>query len=396
MIDNARLDLIIAEHRQTLLFVLVAIGVLGLVGTGWVVANPSTSTTTQEVGSERLSTEAPTSAVVVEDGLWEEGTVLEDSPVYLYAATPEVTVTPETSVPDEDTDVTHEVVIHHEADRDGSVFWDETVLLSREDASIEGDVARTETTFELAEVRDRRAEIRDDLTGVGSISTSIEVTAEYDTGENAGEHQLSSSIELGEDAYWFDDDLSDSSDYSETTTIEVQESPNSMVLGGLLLLAVLSFGGAALVRSRDSIDVESARRAVHEQRYAEWISRGSIPMWVGDYHVELDTLEDVVDVAIDTNQRVVHDRQRSLFAVVNGSIVYYYSERGEWEGTAWPKMEFGSRSSSVPSLDSGQSAIDADDLLDLDDDVPDPTDDPTGPPTDDLPDPEDEDAWEQI
>lgn len=73
-------------------------------------------------------------------------------------------------------------------------------------------------------------------------------------------------------------------------------------------------------------------------------------MWIGDYHVSLDTLEDVVDVAIDTNERVVHDTQRGLFAVVNDGVVYYYSDRGLWEETAWPEMD----------LDDGSAVVDAD------------------------------------
>ncbi len=79
-------------------------------------------------------------------------------------------------------------------------------------------------------------------------------------------------------------------------------------------------------------------------------------MWIGDYHVSLDTLEDVVDVAIDTNERVVHDERRGLFAVVNDSVVYYYSDSGLWEETAWPEMD----------LEEQPPVVDADGELDAD------------------------------
>lgn len=397
MIDNPRLDLLIAKHGRLLVIGLLVVGVLALLATGWVVANPPTSTTTEEVNEESVSTEATTSAVVVEDGLWEEGTVLEGSSVYLYDSTPEVTVTPQTTVPSDDASVVHEVWIVHEADRDGSTFWDERNLLDRSAVAVEDGVASSEITFEIDDVRDRRAELDDRLVGVGSIETELEIVVEYDTGRYSDEQTLTSQIELAEQAYWFEeDDLSDTTPHSETATIDVQESPNPVTIGGLLLLAVLAIGSATFVRGRGPIDVESARRAVHEQRYDSWISEGSIPMWVGDYHVELDTLEDVVDVAIDTNERVVHDRQRSLFAVVNGAVVYYYSERGPWEGTTWPKMDFGGGPSPVAGeLDgvSSSSPLDSGDLLDLSG-----TDESGDAPfsTDDLPDPDDDDAWEKI
>ncbi|MFC4542572.1 DUF5305 domain-containing protein [Halosolutus amylolyticus] len=386
MIGNPRLNLLIATYGRSLAIALAVVGVLAVVATGWVVATPSTSTTTQQVNQETVSTETTTSAVVVEDGLWESGTRLVDSSVYTFAATPNLTITPRTAVASSEASVIHEVRIRHEAARDGSVFWEETVPQSRTEASVVDGVATSETTITVDDVRDQRAALEDDLVDVGSITTSIEVVVEYDTGTYADEQVLSSPVRMTEDAYWLEEPLEDSTDHSETATIEVQESPNAPAIGVLLLVAVLSFGGAAFVYTRGPIDVDAARRAVYEQRYAEWISRGSIPMWVGDYHVELDTLEDVVDVAIDTNERVVNDRQRDLFAVVNGNVVYYYSDRGQWEGTAWPKMEFGDQSSPVtgdsgatpvpPSIDGGS--------------------DPIGPPDDDLPDPDDDDAWERI
>lgn len=66
-------------------------------------------------------------------------------------------------------------------------------------------------------------------------------------------------------------------------------------------------------------------------------------------------------------------------------MVYYYPDHGQWEGTVWPKMEFGEQPSPVtddsgpalvpPSIDGGAAS--------------------TGPPEDDFPDPDD-DAWERV
>ncbi|TYL38351.1 hypothetical protein CV102_11080 [Natronococcus pandeyae] len=379
MIENPRLDLLIAEHGRTLTIVLVGIGLLALLATGWVAATPATSTTTQEVDQESIATETTTSAIVVEDGPWEEGTELEDSPVYVLSATPELTLTPETSVPTDETSVTHEVQVHHEAERDGSVFWDETEQQSRMSASVEDGVASSEATIDVEAVRDRQTELQEEFDGVGTIRTVVQVVVEYETGTYSGEQVLVTSLQTTEEAYWLEESLADSTEHSQTAQMEVQESPNTAVIGGLSLVAAIALAGAAVVVTRGPIDVDTARRSIHEHRYAEWISRGSIPMWVGDYHVALDSLEDVVDVAIDTNERVVHDEQRGLFAVVNGEVVYYYAERGQWEQTAWPELELGT-----------QSAVD--DEVDEPPTVPTPREDLS----EDLPDPDDDDAWDQI
>ena len=66
------------------------------------------------------------------------------------------------------------------------------------------------------------------------------------------------------------------------------------MIGGLSILGTLSLVAAGVVARRPPVDEEAARRAVHEKRYAEWISQGSIPMWVGNHHISLDALEDVI------------------------------------------------------------------------------------------------------
>jgi hypothetical protein len=375
VIDNPRLDLVIADRGRILAITLALVGVLALVGAGWVAATPGTSTTTEEVDRETVATEATTSATVVEDGPWEAGTELEDNPVYTLPETPELTVAAETSVPSDDAEVVHEVRVRHEAEHEDAVFWEETVRDERTPATVEDGIARSETAIDVASLAADRTDVEAEFEGVGTVRTVLEVVAVYDTGTHADEQTLSSTLELTEEAYWLEEtELEASTDHSETAQVEVGESPNGAVVAGLAAVGLLALGGAGVVHTRRPVDTESARRSVHERRYAEWISEGSIPMWVGDYHVELDTLEDVVDVAIDTNARVVHDRQRGLFAVVNDDVVYYHSERGKWERTAWPELEL------------GNATAETSDGATL------PAEGSVG----ELPDPDDDDAWERI
>ena len=358
MIDNPRLDLLLAKHGRAIAIVLVAIGALAFLASGWAVANPSTSTSPQ-YADERVSSDVGTSAVVVQDGtLWNEGQRLENSGVYLFNATPELTVRPETELtnqtagaPVDDGNVSHELTIRLEASRDGETFWNETETLIDESPSIENGVATSEATIDVERYRDRQREIEREVAGVGNVDVYLEFRAAYDTGTARGVQQTSTTLEVTDDAYWLEESLATSDEHTrQTGTAETTESRNLGLIAGLSMLGTLALAGGAFVARRSPIDEEAARRTVHEQRYAEWISRGSIPMWIGDYHVSLDTLEDVVDVAIDTNERVVHDTQRGLFAVVNDGVVYYYSDRGLWEETAWPEMD----------LEEGAGVVDAD------------------------------------
>ncbi|NUB89814.1 DUF5305 domain-containing protein [Haloterrigena sp. SYSU A121-1] len=358
MIDNPRLDLVLAKYGRSIVVVLVGIGILAFLASGWVVATPSTSTSHQ-YADERVSSDVDTSAVVVRNGtLWNEGDRLENSGVYILNASPELTLRPETRLtnataeaPVDDGTVSHELTLRFEATREGTAFWNETRTLVDESPAVENGVARSETTIDVESVRDRQREIERELSGVGTVDVRLEFRAAYETGAGRGVQEASTTLEITDDAYWMADSLSASDErrYRTGTTVTT-ESRNLGLIAGLSLLGTLSLAAAVSLARRSPVDEAAARRAVHERRYAEWISRGSIPMWIGDYHVSLDTLEDVVDVAIDTNERVVHDTQRGLFAVVNDGVVYYYSDRGLWEETAWPEMD----------LDDGSAVVDAD------------------------------------
>ncbi|ELY54004.1 DUF5305 domain-containing protein [Natronolimnohabitans innermongolicus] len=391
MIDNPRLELVLAEHGRTIAIGLIAIGVLALVATGWVVATPSTSTTVQ-YGDERVSSDVETSAVVVQDGaLWSEGDRLENSGVYMLEDSPELTLEPTTELqntsdrtPIDDGVVDHELTLRFEATRDDSVFWNETHTLIDGSPTVEDGAATSETTIDVDAYRDRQQELESALSGVGAVDLRLEFRAEYDTGTTEGVHTASSPLEVTDDAYWLEESLSATDENTvQTGTEETTEPRNLTAIAALSLLGTLAIAGGVFAARRSPIDEAAARRAVHERRYAEWISRGSIPMWIGDYHVSLDTIEDVVDVAIDTNERVVHDTQRGLFAVVSDGVVYYYSDRGLWEETAWPEMDLEDQS----AVADAEPPITPDDLeLEGSDEFADPEDG-----FDD-----DEDVWQQL
>lgn len=390
MIDNPRLDLLLAEYGRPVMIVLVVVGAVALLASGWVVANPTTSTT-DRYGEERVSSDVGTSAVVVQNGtLWNEGDRLENSDVYMINATPVLTVEPQTRLVNGtdgtpfDGDVTHELVLRYEATRDGQSFWNETHTVIDESPDLEDGVATSQATLDVEAYRERQRQIERELSGVGSVDLELVLRVEYDTGTNRGTQQASTGLQITDNAYWLAESPSASDEHThQTGTEETTESRSLAAIAGLSLLGTLSLASAAFVARRSPIDEAAARRAVHEQRYAEWISRGSIPMWIGDYHVSLDTLEDVVDVAIDTNERVVHDQQRGLFAVVNDGVVYYYSDRGLWEETAWPEMDLEGQ----PAVVNGEPALSTDDVeLEGSDEFADPDDG-----FDD-----DEDVWQKL
>jgi len=105
-------------------------------------------------------------------------------------------------------------------------------------------------------------------------------------------------------------------------------NPLGYVLAGGLGLGLLVVAGIVAVSYRRGFDRQRLEQRVHELRYSEWISTGSIPDAFTETTISIDSLEGLVDVAIDTDNRVIHDGDHNVYVVVSGSAVYYYSPDG--------------------------------------------------------------------
>jgi hypothetical protein len=338
LIDDPRAKLLIANHGRRVMIALAVAGLLALIVAAGIALTPPTTMATEQTDRQTIETTGAVSADVVDEEEWNG--ILEDGSTYLIDASPVVDIEPRTTAPD-GTQVTHEVIIQIEGSRDGEVFWYEEEVLAEEEITVEDGEATSSVSIDVVELQQDLADLQQRLAGVGSVQTSVHLRTEYDTGRYQGELTTSSNLIVTDRAYWFESDLSDSASPDTTVTVERTESPNWLAVSLSGLVGLLLLTGAGTVRAADpeSMDIDSIKQEIHRRRYADWISTGSIPMWVGNNYIELDTLEDVVDVAIDTKERVVHDRRRDLFAVITDNVVYYYNKVGNWEEGAWPSMD---------------------------------------------------------
>jgi hypothetical protein len=338
---SPRSRLLLARHGKTVALSLAVVALVALVAAGLSIAAPGTTEVSEERDRETVATDVGTSAVVTaDDSLYGEGTTLEDKSRYLLSDTPELSIEVRTDAPD-GTELTHELVLVTTASADDETFWEDRETLLEETHTVDGDPVSSGTEIDVRELSESVEETDERLSNVGNVELTLSLRTTYDTGTYTDEQTSAVLFELTDDAYWLDGSLSEESEHSEVVVSEIEEEPDLLVGAGLALLGIVSGAGSAFAwrHREDAVDVGALTQQVHSRRHAEWISRGQIPMWMGKDYVRLDTLEDVVDVAIDTNQRVVHDTERDLHAVIQGDVVYYYSLAGTWEEVAWPKME---------------------------------------------------------
>lgn len=329
---------VVAQYGVLIAVGFAVIGVLAVGGAWSVYASPATYEVTEPVDEQQFGTGMATSAVVTGNStLYEQGTTLQDRPAYFYNATPDLTVGVTASVPDDrEVAVDQRLVLRHVAERGGAPFWERQRVLATSSETVTDGEATMNTTIDMQAVRRNVAETRSAIGGIGSFRTELHLQVEYTTASADDELAAVTPIALTDRAYWVDGDLTANQSHTDEVTREVAESPNlgrTLLFGGFgggfLLLAI---GVAAL--QRREFDLESIEMELTRSRYEEWISRGEIPTKAEKQYITIDSLEDLVDIAIDSNKRVIYDTTYETYGVVDGDDVYYYTEGadefGEW------------------------------------------------------------------
>lgn len=334
----ARSKWVIAKYGVVIAFVLAAIGVLAVGGAVSSYTSPTTEEVVETVDEQTFTTGTDTSAVVVGDSsLYDRGETLRNKPVYFYNVSSNATLHVRTAVPDDRAvDVSHRLVLRHVAARSNEPFWESRRVLGTTDGTATDGNASMSVTIDMRRVRRTVAEKRAEIGNIGTFQTQLRLVVEYRTESADGTLTASAPVVLTSRAYWFEGSLEASRTHTETRTRTVQKPPDAigaLLLGGfgsgVLLLAV---GIAAL--SRREFDLNRIEMEITRSRYDEWISRGEIPTKAEKQYIPIDTLEDLVDIAIDSNKRVIYDTSYDTYGVVDVDLVYYYAAGdegfGEW------------------------------------------------------------------
>lgn len=328
MIDNPRLRLTLAAHSRRIVVALAVLAAVCVLLAGWTALTPATETVPEEVDRTQFTTSVDHSATVQSGGSpWERGTTLENHPAYLLSASPELDLAVTTEAPPGAT-VVHDVRLELRVDREGRAVWEETRQLERAERVAEDGSATTEATVDVERVADRVAALEQQFAGLGSVGARVVADASYETDRYDGTLTVTSPLSTSDSFYWVSGDGTASEVETERSTVERQAPVDWSWVLGLLSLGLLSGGAATAVRRyEEPEDVATLRTRLHRRQFDEWISKGSVPrIDHGRDAVALDSLPDLVDVAIDSSSRVVHDEAQSVYAVYAGDVVYYYAQ----------------------------------------------------------------------
>ena len=117
----------------------------------------------------------------------------------------------------------------------------------------------------------------------------------------------------------------------ETVEVLAEPSPlqayGSIVAFGLVVMLLILVAGLRYSGYTKLTDQEQELIAIKQarERFTEWITTGEFPS-EREYEqtVLVDSLEGLVDVAIDTNKRVIEDEQLGVSTVLDDTYIYIY------------------------------------------------------------------------
>lgn len=340
MFEAARLKvaLLLADRGRQLAALLAVVGLCSLAVAGSVVATPETTATPADENEQQFVTTVNTSAVVTGNTtLWPAGTRLWDQPVYVSSATPILDLHANTTVPaDEQVTVETRITLVYRAESDGETVWNRTVTLAERTETVTDGTVQTTTSIDTTRIRERASNYQQEFGRAGDVQVHLTVETSYESAAYTGDLDASSRMAFTDRGYELTDAMADSHARSTTVMREETVPPNPTVYGvfGLLGLCSLVGAGLVVVTTREEIgpavgpdsDPETLREELRHVRYEEWISAGTLPPSAGEDRVELATLGDLVDLAIDSNERVVHDTSRDCYGVLSGTTLYVYHD----------------------------------------------------------------------
>lgn len=288
--------------------------------------------------------------VITEDtAVWSEGEEVTDRPLYYTNVSSDLqgTYTYEYAADSGDLEVTTETYLTIRAIDDGGteeVLWElsEPLETTSTDSLGPDDEHTVEFAVDVDEVAQNVTQIETQLgASEGDIdvrvvsTTDLEGQVQNDEIEQTYDSEM--AILVDGSTFRVTDTEEVSEPHQTTDTVEVPVQPSTTeAVGSVLLfaLALAALTGLVVGRNSGYIEIsEEEREQLQFQRdrdrFDEWITTGTFPS-EREYEstILVDDLTGLVDVAIDTNKRVIEDQQLEVSTVLDEDYVYIYVHPG--------------------------------------------------------------------
>lgn len=326
----------IALYGRTVSIIFVLVGFLAVGGAAYVYLTPGVEEIPpQQTDVRDFETSVEHSATVVNGtALYEEGDRLRNQPRYFFSTTPVLNLSAVAEVPDDrPVTVSHRLVLSIRATANDRPFFERQRVLAADRSTVRDGRYVVNTSLNASDLVAELDTIRNEVGGLGTVSTELRLETSYETESTQGDTyegtlRSTSTVEFAEQGYWLGGNLSDSTTESTTVGGGVRrQGPNMLLVGGLGAAGLVCFvlAGVFAHWSSRKVDLTELKMRIDRSQYSEWISEGDFPAGQGKQYIYIESLEDLVDVAIDTNKRVIYDPEIETYAVADSDIIYYHA-----------------------------------------------------------------------
>lgn len=277
---------------------------------------------------------------------YQRGTKLSDMPVYLRSFSSNLTLSLRTQVP-ENTSVRQSLSLVHRVGHSDDVFWEDSRLVASDGTVVDNGETTVSGVVNIAEVQQKHQEIRSEMEGSGTVETFVVANTTYDTERYQGEMTEEAKLRIDGSSYALNGNLSRREKHTmsvESRTVDEDAvvtlplpfdgaektlAKETGLFAGVGFLSLL-IGFLVAVYGEFGPSRERLRRRLDKERYSEWISVGEIPFGANERKVRMSSLEDLVDVGIDTSKRTIHDKEEGRYGVIDDGVLYYYEDSKEF------------------------------------------------------------------
>ena len=295
----------------------------------------STKTETTQVfnyGYTIQVSHAMSSEVGLENPIYPVGTSLVGMAGYFYNISPEALVDISIAyAPSEDSSLlavnSDTVLLLQKIDDEGTPFWMLESNISSSSFTLTGTSEHTDRLEldcqEISSFFEQTEESLDSTVGspIGLLRTTVSYQGTVSSKEFADTQVYDMPIVFGPDYYYmgeYDQPGPITENYYSPVVSVVEKDLSdifvqlaAVAVVAILLIAVLATGG----HKRNDLEFFS--------KHKEWVSTGVYPGGEWEKEVYVPELQDLIDVAIDSNKRVIYDAGEKLFFVIDSKILYY-------------------------------------------------------------------------
>lgn len=283
------------------------------------------------------------SAVIERDSeIWSEGERVWNRPIYYLnlSTTLDGNYSYWFEADDGELTANSTAILRIMATDDDEILWEVTENLTESEAeSIGPDETHTVNfSVEIPSVNERIERIEGDLGAQEGlidvrvdVRTDLEGMVENDEVDTTYESEL--HLVSSQETFRVHDRVVVDEPHEDRTFVQVPVDPSPVEeLGSIALLALTLFGtiGLAAGHLTGQFEISEAEREMIElerdrEEFDEWITTGTFP---ADREFEatvlVDDLVGLVDVAIDTNNRVIEDNQLGVSTVIDRETSYVF------------------------------------------------------------------------